>query len=247
LKPILYNFTAPLTDTLKEVGNFFQKGHIVIQPRPLSPPEGHLVFYLLFILLSLIALIRFFYPRTLQAVFTLFFKGGTRRDNDHYSKPGWAVPLFLSINFWISVTLLASILLIRYHYLPANTFSNPTDAGKVAGFVFLFFFINQLFTLLSGILFNVKITAGNQLRNNQLWMFISGIVLTPLLLVYFYSGSRFLIDGMIITMVILLLFKWFQTFRNGLSEGDFQIHHIFLYLCAVEIAPLLWLIKLGTG
>ncbi|UBM61840.1 DUF4271 domain-containing protein [Candidatus Sulfidibacterium hydrothermale] len=247
MKPILYILTLPVADTLKKTGIFFQKGHIAIHPHPLPHPEGHLVFYLLFGFLTLIALIRFFYPRTLQAIFTLFLKSGTRRDNDSYSKPGWAVPLFFSINFWVAITLFSIIILIRYHYLPARSFTDFYWVGRIAGITFVFFFLNQILTLLSGILFNAKTSAKNQLKSNQLWMFISGIILIPLLLIYFYSGSRFLIDGMIVTIIILFLFKWFQTFRNGLSEGDFQIHHIFLYLCAIEIAPLLWLVKLGTG
>jgi len=113
------------------------------------------------------------------------------------------------------------------------------------GVVILFYLFNQFFTFLIGFIFNTSNEARQQMRNTTLWAYITGIFLTPLLLIYFYTNSILVSDFMVIILAILILFKWFQTVRIGLTTRNYHLLHLFLYLCAVEIAPLFLLVKMG--
>ncbi len=242
-----YNNTPPISDSLEFAGKFIQQQSVSIQPVAIEGHSGHLVYYVLFGLLALLAFIRFFYPATFGAVFSLFSGSASRRDADNYSKPGWAVPLFLSVNFIVSFSLLILVLLIRWKYLPGKAFTDPYHWAVITGSVVAFYLFVQIAHFLTGVIFDTSKQASLQIKNTAFWMYTSGIVLTPLLLVYFYSGNFLVVDSMVFTLSVLLVFKWIQTFRIGLSLKGFLPLHIFLYLCAVEIVPLLLLVKTGIG
>ena len=109
--------------------------------------------------------------------------------------------------------------------------------------VVAFYLFNQLSTFLIGFAFDTRGRTSMQMKNNAVWAYINGLFLTPLLLIYFYTQNSFLFGIMIAGLIILLLFKWVQTVKIGLATQNFNMLHLFLYLCAVEIIPLFLLVK----
>ncbi len=208
-------------------------------------PAGHIVFYVLFGLLAFIAFVRFFYPYAFRSVFSSFVQTSSFRPADNTAKSGLVVQLFLIFNFFISVTLLALTELVRLHIFSADVYHLPELWGTTMGVVILFYLFNQFFTFLVGFIFNTSNQARQQMKNTALWAYITGIFLTPLLLIYFYTNSILVSDFMVIILAVLILFKWFQTIRIGLTTRNYHLLHLFLYLCAVEIAPLFLLVKMG--
>ena len=245
LKSTLYNIPLSFPDSLSYAGKFLQKHPVTVHPVALGATQGYPVFYLLFGLLSILAFIRFFYPATFQTLFSSFWDIGSRRETDHNSRPGWAVSLFLSFNFLVSVTLLVLVYLIKRGNLPVNDFTQARLGGMLAAIILFYYLFHQFITFMAGFLFNTKSQAVLQIKNNARWSYITGILLTPLLLVYFYSGSPLIIDIMVVILAVLLLVKWVQTARIGRTSRNIHLLHLFLYLCAVEIVPLLLLIKWG--
>jgi hypothetical protein len=245
LKSALYILFPSISDSLQYAGKFLQKQPVALHPVELESVQDHGVIYLLFGLLTLLAFIRFFYPATLETLFSSFGGTGVRRDAENYNKPGWVVPLFLTINFLISTTLLLKVFFIKTGLLSARAFESPSLWGIIAGGVIFYYLFYQLITFLAGFLFNTMKQAVLQIKNNARWVFVSGILLTPMLLIYFYFNSILMTDIMILTVVILWVIKWIQTVRIGWTARNFNLLHLFLYLCAVEIMPLLLLIKWG--
>ncbi len=244
---VVYTGSNPLSDSLEFAGKFIQQQVVPVHPVAIGEHPGHTVYYVLFGLLLMLAFIRFFYPAIFGAVFSLFSGTASRRDADNYSKPGWAVPVLLTVNFVVSMSLLVLVLLIRWKHLPNATFTDPRYWAVITGAVIFFYFFLQTANYLTGFVFNTSKQAAMQIKNTAFWIYTSGIILTPLLLIYFYSGYFLVVDTMILLLGALLVLKWVQTFRIGLSLKGFLPLHIFLYLCAVEIVPLLLLVKTGTG
>ncbi len=243
----LYHITKTLPDSLRLTGKFIQTKPVSVHPTVIEHTTGHLVFYVLFGLISILAFIRFFYPSTLRALFFLFTGSGTRHDTESYNKPGWAVPLFLTLNFIVSMTLLMLIILIRFKNLPPAVFIRPGYWAVIAGGIVAYYLFLQLMHFMAGFIFRAHKVAESQIKSTALWTYVSGIMLTPMLLIYFYAGKIFLVELMLFTTGALLVIKWIQTFRTGLSARTFHPLHLFLYLCAVEIVPLLLLVKIGIG
>lgn len=230
-------------DSLHGVGTFFQKQPIAVHPQLIYTSGNNWIFYMLFGLLLLIAFIRFFYPSATRAVLSWFSGTGFRKSDDNYSKPGLLVPSFLILNFIITFTLLVVVVRMYAGGRPGNI-SSPIQfwlfaAGGIVGF----FLYNQISAFLIGFVFDTAGQASMQMKNNAAWAYVSGLFLTPMLLIYFYTLNSFLLGIMMAGSVILLLFKWFQTVKVGLTARSFNALHLFLYLCAVEIIPLLLLIK----
>ena len=229
-------------DSLQGAEMFLQEHVVNIQPQMIHPANDNGIYYVLFGLLTLFAFIRFFYPAATKTVLSWFSGTGLRRSEDNFSKPGLLVPLFLTLNFFVSVTIMAFVVLVKIGILSADIYSLP-QFWTAAGAVVAFYSFNQLSTFLIGFAFDTSVQASIQMKNNAVWAYINGLFLTPLLLVYFYTQNGFLFGIMVVGLIFLLLFKWFQTVKIGLTTQNFNMLHLFLYLCAVEIIPLFLLVK----
>ncbi len=232
-----------LGDSSRSMGVFFQKHPVVIHPRLLPVADNNGVFYMLFGLLLLIAVIRFYQPAFAKVVFSWFSGTGSRK-NDPGGKQGLFLPSFLMLNFIVSTTLFLMVLQMKTGAVPSGILSSPHFWFFAAGGVVSFFLYVQVSAFLTGFVFDTGQQASLQMKNNLLWAYISGLFLTFLLLIYFYSGAVVIMDGIIGLWLILLLFKWFKTAETSLSTRNFNVLHLFLYLCTVEIAPLFLLIKI---
>ena len=222
---------------------FLQEHAVNIQPHIIHPANDNLIYYVLFSLLSLFAFIRFFYPAATRAALSWFSGTGLRRGEDNFGKPGLLVPLFLMFNFFVSLAIMAFVVLVKMGILPADIYFSPQFWVAAAGMVVAFYLFNQLTTFLIGFAFDTRGRTSMQMKNNAVWAYINGLFLTPLLLIYFYTQNDFLFGIMIAGLIILLLFKWVQTVKIGLATQNFNMLHLFLYLCAVEIIPLFLLVK----
>ncbi len=230
-------------DSLHGVGTFFQNQPVAIHPQLIHAAGDNWILYVLFALLLMIALIRFFYPVATRTIFLWFLGTGSRKSGDSYSKPGVLVPSFLLLNFIFSFTLF----IVEVHSKTSTGFHNLSSPSLfwlyAAGGIVGFYLYNQIFAFLIGFIFNTDSEASIQMKSNTTWAYITGLFLTPFLLLYFYSKSDFIFYVIAGGLIILLFLKWFQTVKVGLSARSFNMLHLFLYLCAVEIIPLLLLVK----
>lgn len=117
----------------------------------------------------------------------------------------------------------------------------------VAGVVL--YAIRNIGILLMGYVFQMEGTAKDFLQVSVVFTNLSGIVLLPLavLLLFVPSGYVGLIFQ-IAAVLLMILYVW-QVARGVkiIFTGLLSIFYIFLYLCALEILPVLWLYALLAG
>jgi hypothetical protein len=70
------------------------------------------------------------------------------------------------------------------------------------------------------------------------------LILLPMLLVMIYNPSIYIVFFSFGIIFILLIFKIIRSFVSGLIQPPFSILYLFLYLCALEIMPLIVLTKI---
>jgi hypothetical protein len=73
---------------------------------------------------------------------------------------------------------------------------------------------------------------------------VSGVVLLPLLVLTIYLKSLFLLYICLIIFILLFLFRFIRGFIIGFSVSRFSYMLLFVYLCSLEILPVIILAKL---
>lgn len=97
---------------------------------------------------------------------------------------------------------------------------------------------------LSGAIFKTASKTHEYLSMNVIFGLISGIFLLPFLVVSHYSVAPYLIVVYLVLLGIIYLYQLFKNFFIGATVIKFSRFHLFIYLCTLEILPVVILIKL---
>jgi hypothetical protein len=82
------------------------------------------------------------------------------------------------------------------------------------------------------------------LLNMLIFIIINGIILLPALVGIVYLNSTIILYITLIICVLLFIFRFMRGFFIGLTLTKFSYLFLFVYLCTLEIMPVLMLIKL---
>ena len=199
-----------------------------------------IVFILLTISLLLIAVLKSFYWKhtklLLAGVFAQRYVNQFLREENAFTERVNFITFFLMIlNF--------SILFFKYKI-------NQTifELLILVTLITLFYCIKILVMLLLGYIFKMKDIAKLAIFFSLLFDKVLGLVLFPFIVIlYFFPFeiSHTIIHAIAIIFSILLVLKIFWLSRLGTKSFGFSSFYIFLYLCGLEIFPLLILAK-GT-
>lgn len=202
-----------------------------------------IVFLLIFLLLGLA---KYFYKGRLFELSVLFF---SKKYLLKYSKE---VPLiingFNALLFAIQILIL-SLLIIAFAalYRPELVIGSGFYLFlKTVTYVSLFFLIRYLIGLMLSLLFELK-TAQQQISFVKMsYLFNTSILLLPLLLLFYFmkTHNSLLFRLLIAFFAILLVIRYVFVFKNNKSIVRRQWFNFLLYLCALEIAPLLLISKI---
>jgi hypothetical protein len=120
------------------------------------------------------------------------------------------------------------------------------DFALVSGLI-LFIIAGKYVTILFvAWLFN-RLNAGYRYFSNQIvFSFIHTVAVFPLLLILVFSPSEWSLIAVLSVLIVLQLVRVVRSFVIGLNERGFHLLYLFLYLCALEIVPLLLLAKTLT-
>jgi hypothetical protein len=208
-------------------------------------PDRDLVFYILIFLLFFLGLIRVSFPKYFNSIFSLSFQATfrqtqTREQMAQNSIPsfmlnllfilsgGLFITLFAEFNKWASLPfwqlfvystgILAAIYLIKYFVIRFTgwVFNAPDAATE---YRFIVFLINKLI----------------------------GILFIPLLFLIAYADievKKISITTALCIAVFLLALRYLVSLARIRKNLSITAFHFFIYLCAVEIMPLLVIYKL---
>lgn len=224
---------------------FFPYSMLDVSPL-LNQPSGYTWFiYLLLFLSFCVALIWYLIPERLIYAFSISIKSDAARLNEKESPaPGAVVTFFFLINSLINLSFLVFYVLkylfdydfgeLSYGYamlyiaaIISGVYLLKMALAGIAGWVFDTF---QMARKQAAIYFNANIALG--------------VVLLPLLFVLVIIPHVFLLYSILFIVAILFLIRWVQVIRLGISITHFNFLHLILYLCTLEIIPVLVVFKI---
>jgi hypothetical protein len=211
-----------------------------------QPTNKDELFYILTGLLFLVALIRSGFPKYFQNIFRLFFQSNYRQKQSRESLLQDNLPsLLLNIAFLLSGGLLIAML--------------AENSPQVAQFPFWLLWLytfgtlsviyigKYLFISLCGWAFNVPQFAFNYNFIVFLINKVTGIFLLPLLAIMAFSNGQMYDAAVTVALslvLIMLLYRYIVALSTVVKNLKISAVHFFIYLCAVEILPLLIIYKL---
>jgi hypothetical protein len=107
-----------------------------------------------------------------------------------------------------------------------------------------YWFVKLLMVFSLGIIFRTYQATREYILNIFILIFISGVILLPLLVLTVYLQSIFLLYICLILFVLLFIFRFIRGFFIGISVSRFSYILLFVYLCSLEILPVIILAKL---
>jgi len=240
--------TANRNDSLAKASAKIKRN--VVQPPGMpgllrSTSNNDLIFYVLIFIILLLALIKKSFPKYFKSIFSLSFQATFRQTQtrEHMSQNffpafmlnvlfilsgGMFITLFAqfykftSIPFWqlfiYATTMLALVYLVKYFVIVfAGWVFNAPEAAT--DYRFIVFLINKLI----------------------------GILFIPILFVIAYTGDdvkKIAITVALCVAGLLLALRYLISLVRIRKNLNLTAFHFFIYLCAVEIMPLLVLYKL---
>ena len=109
--------------------------------------------------------------------------------------------------------------------------------------LFLYQFLKSMLVYITGIIFSTRESARQYQLNTLIFNYVIGIFLFPVTIIAFYWGSKALITVGAIVVVILMLYRFFRGILTGLDKISYNLFYLFLYLCTLEILPLVLVYK----
>ena len=202
------------------------------------------LFYLLTGVIFLLAFIRVAFSKYFRNLFLLFFQTSLRQKQtrDQLLQDNLA-SLLTNLLFMISAGLYITLLIQYKHWIQAPFW---WLAAGSAAILLVTYLVKYLFLLFSGWVFNTKEAAGSYIFVVFLVNKVLGVMLIPFLLILAFSDtliievSTTLCAGLVI---ILLLYRYWVSYNAVLNKLKVNPLHFFLYLCAVELLPLILIYK----
>lgn len=204
-----------------------------------------LIAYISFTLLIIIALIWHFMPDRFLVIFNLKTSNKTgRHSNSNALVPGSIITGFLSLNFLISAGLFSLLILLNYYPNTVegmSVFEILLGSYKVLGLYFLYRIIVIYGT---SFVFDTGSLRNEQIQISRNILFITGILLIPAIIIITYSNLKFLTFILLIVIGIFQIMRIAKIIQIGKTSTMFSTLHIILYLCTLEIVPVLVLVRL---
>ena len=200
------------------------------------------------ILVTLLTLLVNIYKSFLLKVYRSFL-------NDNFLKMihrdyGTATMIPYLILYAFSLMLIGIFIFLVLNHFKFSFFSSPIlDLLASVGSVFAIFLIKHLVLQIISTIFPISKEIGQYSFTIIIFGIIVGLLLLPSVLLILYAPSNLIIPiiyGTFAVIVLIYLYRILRSLFIGLKYISLHKFHFFVYLCTIEIAPLLILLKLAT-
>ena len=204
-----------------------------------------LLFYLVFANVFLLALIKLLFPKYFNNLFILFFQTSMRQKQtrEQLLQDGLA-SLLINLLFLISTGLFIT-LVVKYKEWSGLPFNNLY--GYIVALLLFIYVGKYLFVTFVGWVFNNSVVASSYTFLVGMVNRILGILLIPFTIFLAFAendSTKIVFTLSIILVMILLVYRYFVSFASLRNDLKLNAFHFFLYLCSVELLPMLLLYKL---
>ncbi len=228
-------------------GHFSQK--ITINPKPLLVNSQEWQVGLLVFALLILSLVRL----TQKNIVKLLQKGITSRNKFRqlfregliFSPQRRLLILFVQI-------LIISNLIYQindwYHvYQFKKTSRQLLDFFIIFMAVFGYISLKTMVVKLSGFIFKTPVQSSEYLANVFFFNTIAALLFIPLLIFSVYVPTDFVIVLLIILASILFIFRAIRGLVISWDIQNYSFYQKFMYFCALEILPVIWIVNVLSG
>lgn len=203
-------------------------------------------FYLALLLLMLLAFIRYGYAKEFDELFTVFRNWGPSQQMFRELGTGVSFGTVL-LNFFsvLVISLFVFLLLSTYQFLHTD----PAWLMMLIALATVTLFLLARYTLLKAaamlLPFGKEITLYNfyEIQINRLL----GVVMFPMVLLISFSTfpiNRYALYASLLVLAVFVFMRYLKGFNIGINYFGRHLFHFLLYICALEIAPVLIIIRL---
>ena len=224
---------------------FIQQSTIEIAPVLNNAPTFTWFIYLLLFQLFIVALVWYFIPERILYAFSITIKSDVTKLNEKERlAPGAIVTVFFLINALINVSFLIYYTLMNIFTFDFDNWTYWEAVLYIALIIGGLFLVKMAAVRLAGLVFNTIEMARKQVRiyfNSNIAL---GVFLLPLLFILLVIPEIYVLYGILFIVSIVFLIRWIQVISLGISITHFNFFHLILYLCTLEIIPMVVLIKI---
>jgi hypothetical protein len=197
------------------------------------------------LLLLLLGIVRIAFPNEVLSIIQAFYNDRMllqiNKEDTLYSS--WPF-VFLYIVFGFAVGLF--LYLCNWYYTPGGNNNGVADFLAISFFVMLLFILKIIVTRFLGFVFDLRRVVREYVSILYLSYFNAALVFLPVVLVLSlvpHDHTVWIIPLSLIIVFGLFIFRFAKTANNLLTNHRFSKFYLFMYLCCLEIAPVLILVK----
>ncbi len=234
-------------DTVSAGISSFMPGSVrEIMPVAFYNQEDQSFLFVLIALALIVSIIWYYIPERLTNIFSLSAKTILKKSGEKgMGGPGIAVTVFFLINSLITASYF--LLYVVKHLLHKSVFTDLNDwlaMAYIAAGLIVFSIVKIFLVRVSGFMFGT----GDMAQKQQYIYFNSynaiGVILIPLLFILLIIESPGWLYFILTIMAGMFIYRWVQIVVIGIRQLRFNSFHLILYLCTLEIIPLLILLKI---
>jgi hypothetical protein len=239
----IYNFFQNIDSSIAYKSLFVHRD--CITPNITVPLNENFISVSFLFCLVILALTNVIYRRRLRQIIKSFINQSTIkqliRDGNLLNE---TISLFLLLNYFVLYSII--IYISNKYILTSSFFSNSGYILfiQIISIVISFFILKILLIRLTGTIFKTK----KETREYLLLLFIfnesTGLILFPFLVFIIYLKLYFLLYFLLFILLLILFYRILRVIFNRISVSNFSVYYLILYLCGIEILPLLIFFKL---
>ncbi|MDT0553663.1 DUF4271 domain-containing protein [Urechidicola vernalis] len=212
----------------------------------LLPIKGDWITAAFLLIFLLLVVAKYIYKeRLLELTFVLFNK---RYLINYRNEQGDFYNLFYILLFSVQILALSLLIYLTAHYIDVDNriASIPFLFLKIIGVLICYFLIRHLIGMFLGQVFQLKKAQEKLAFVKISYLFSVSILILPFLIFAYYVNSYGLLAFrlLIVVLSILLIMRYVFTLKFNKSVVLGGLFYFILYLCALEIAPLLLIFKI---
>lgn len=220
----------------------------VMERRYKDQTARYVTLWIIFSIL-LLSISRFLFPlrfkETLMAAWESRFFNQLEREGGLLNN--W-VSFVLYLNFLLAISLLFYLSIPYLGLTPITKNIHPAmvllySLGIFAGF----YLVKYLLMRFAAWVFKTSGPTESYFRNHIIINQFAGVTILPLLVINYYNPISWILYATWFIVIILALYKLIKVSLIGLRIADISAYHLILYLCTIEIAPVLFIIKFSSN
>ena len=233
-----------------KVHSFFTSHQLHVEknpvPRPFQRFQPDWILGVLVFCFILLAWVQFFYPKRLKQILLAPY---SKRHLNQLVREGNLFSERIAVGLGLIYLLQFPLMAYQAYDLMADHkysyYFTGASVYLILLLIFVVFWLIKVFLMrFLGTIFRTQQSTHEYLMNSMLFNFLIGLILLPLMVLVVYIKSVFFLKISLIITALLFLLAFIRGLLIGYSQTRFSYLFLFVYLCSLEILPLIVLMKL---